>query len=189
MLQWEQTGLRRAEGHSGGLPATDTRGPAPPAAVKSPHACLGVTISVQRKRTSPAARPQLHHGIQALAGDPQAAHPFPAGHPDPPPASNQPEFEPAHSWGRMLFCKRVLAGLLTQHPALLPALRPCSIDQSPRKSPTQQPWFRALLPGRAAAALALRQGCQCSPRCRQSGTARQPSRGSRHLVPLLHAGW
>jgi len=155
-----ETGLRRAVGHSGGVPTMDRHGPSPPAAMKSPHARLGATIPVQRERTSPAVRLQPHHSLQALAGAPQAAHPLPAGHPSRQGARGT---ELALSWGGMPFGQDVSAGLLTPRPALLPALRPI-----PPSRPAQQPRFCALLPGSTS-----RQGCR--GRRRQSSAAQHGS--------------
>ena len=172
-------------GHSGGLPTMDRCGPAPPAAVKSPRAWLGATTPVQRERTSPAARLQPYHGLQALAGDPQAARPFPTARPSPLPGSNQPELELALRWGRTPFCERVSAGLLTaQHPALLPAAAIDPLATGQRSSSGSM----LCSPGGQWQRLAPGLPEQPKAQAERHGTAWQPSQGSGRSVPLLRAG-
>ena len=172
-------------GHSGGLPTMDRCGPAPPAAVKSPRAWLGATTPVQRERTSPAARLQPYHGLQALAGDPQAARPFPTARPSPLPGSNQPELELALRWGRTPFCERVSAGLLTaQHPALLPAASIDPLATGQRSSSGSM----LCSPGGQWQRLAPGLPEQPKAQAERHGTAWQPSQGSGRSVPLLRAG-
>lgn len=152
----------------GDLPSTDRCGPAPPTAVKSPCEYFGVTFPVQRERTSPATRLQLHHGLQALGGDPQAAGRFPTSHPSPLPASSQLKLE-------LTFTGAGCHVADVQWQASLPSPLPFSHSPSTqhRSIPSQRASAAALAlcpaPRRAAAAPAQQRlvaGCRSSPRCR-----------------------